>query len=147
MKSMKPILLFSFLLFASVFASDLDEHIVSNNEVADYNDSDDLDWSDDEDFSSDDDEDIIYSGMISAKKSPPPPPTNKLSNSASLTKIPFSAPSQQTSNLCKKQRCKLNGYTPIWLSHVSDACKNSYFKLSFPQKADCQDKFCMKVCV
>ncbi len=143
MKSVKPILLFSFLLFAGVFASDFDEHIVNNNELADYNDSDDLDLSDDEDFAADD-EDIIYSGMISAKPPPTPPPVNRLPSSSSLVKTPTAPPT--TPPPCKKWRCKMNGYTPIWTSKVSSYCKDNYAKLGIMAKASCQDQFCEKVC-
>ncbi len=80
--------------------------------------------------------------MISQKKPTTSPPPKILPSSQTLIRSPspISAPN------CKKWRCKLNGYTPIWLPNVSDTCKNHYQSLSWNFKAQCQDKFCQKVC-
>ena len=51
MKSVKPIVLLSFLFFASVIADDLSDPIsTNNNEISDYEDSDDFDYDYDDDY-------------------------------------------------------------------------------------------------
>ena len=141
MKSVKPIVLLSFLFFASVVADDFTEPITNDishkvNEVDDIDDSD-YDFDD-----NDEDEDIVYTtGMISAK-SPPPPPVVSLPSSQSLIKSP---PSIQVSS-CKKWRCGMNGYIPIWKSNVPVFCTKDYLKLPVMDKAYCQTNFCQQVC-
>lgn len=135
MKNMKPIVLLSFLFFASVIAEPLDYE--SSNEVADLDNSDDFydeDQVADADYD-DENEDIIFGGMVSAKPQSPPP--KFLPSAPSLIKAPPP---------CKKWRCQLNGYTPIWLPSVSSYCKDNYDKLGIMAKANCQDQFCQKVC-
>jgi len=148
MRSVKPILLLSFLLFASTLAEDFSEPLnndVSNIEESDFDDDFGL-----EDYDDDENEDIIYSGMISNKKSPPPPPPSFgsiLPSSSSFVKAPV--PIQKSPiqiNTCKRWRCQLNGYTPIWNSNAPSFCKDNYQKLSMDKKADCQKNFCYQVC-
>lgn len=144
MKSVKPVFILSFFFFASILASDVNEPITNN--LANYNDNDELDFTDDEDYDEDyvddNDEDIIYSRMVSAKPSPTPPPAFKLPSSPSLVKTPTAPPT----TICKKWRCTMNGYTPVWTSKVSSYCKDNYAKLGIMAKASCQDQFCEKVC-
>ena len=140
MKSVKPIVLLSFLFFASIIADDLSDPIsTNNNEISDYEDSDDFDY----DYNDDDDEDIIYTGMISAKPAPTPPPV-KGNTSPSLIKTPVAPPT--TPPPCKKWRCSMNGYIPKWKPDVSVACRDNYSKMGIMTKAVCQDQFCEKVC-
>ena len=115
---------------------------------------DDMDYLD-----NDENEDIVYTGMISSKKptaSPPPSGLSKtqsiLVNNALPTKLgPVSSPplpsfSGVTSATCKRWRCKLNGYTPIWKPGTPDSCSKIYGKLSMASRADCQNKYCEQVC-
>ena len=147
MKSVKPILLLSFLFFASVIADDFSEPVAnleSSNEIEDYDDSDEFDF-DDLDFGNED-EDIVYTNMISKK--PPPSPTSGLSNSKVQPVSNFiPAGNTVSSQMCKKKRCKLNGYIPIWNSDVTALCRDNYSKLSWSSKASCQERYCMQVCV
>lgn len=153
MKSVKPIVLLSFLFFASVIADDYSEPISSNNDLTVFDENEDLvnDDGADEDYNSDENEDIVYTNMIS-KKTPSPPPPVKFPSSSTLIKSPhpsssYNFPSSSfTPPTCKKWRCKLNGYVPIWTSSVTDFCKDNYSKLGWQQKANCQDQFCVKVC-
>jgi len=130
---MKSLILVSFLFFVSVYASNIEEPISnveeSNDELEDF-------YDDDYDFNSDDNEDIIYSSMVSAK----PPVTPPVKLTSSLFSPPVTPPT------CKKWRCTMNGYTPIWKPDVSAACKNNYSKMGIMTKAACQDQFCVKVC-
>jgi len=153
MRSVKPIVLLSFLFFASVIADDFSEPISTNSDVEDFDGNEDYDVNDSdvEDYDSDENEDIVYSNMIS-KRPPLPPPPTKYTSSASLIKSPppsssYIPPSSSfTPPTCKKWRCKLNGYVPIWTSSVTAFCKDNYSKLGWQQKANCQDQFCVKVC-
>ncbi len=142
MKSVKPILLLSFLFFASVIADDYSEPISTNNEVENFDSNEDygLEDSDVEDYDSDENEDIIYTNMIS-KKTPSPPPPLKYPSSASLIKSPPTTPPP-----CRKWRCSMNGYVPKWKPDVSAACRDNYSKMGIMTKAVCQDQFCVKVC-
>jgi hypothetical protein len=132
---MKSLILVSFLFFVSVYATNIEEPISnveeSNDELEDFYDDD-----DNYDFNSDDNEDIIYSSMVSAK----PPATPPVKLTSSLLSPPVTPPP------CKKWRCSMNGYTPIWKPDVSAACKNNYSKMGIMTKAVCQDQFCVKVC-
>jgi len=140
MRSVGPILLLSFLLFASTLAEDFSEQLnndFSNIEESDFDDNFGL-----EDY--DENEDIIL-GWFQIKKSPPPPPPSfgtKLPSSSSFVKV--TVPIQKSpiqSNTCKRWRCKLNGYTPIWNSDAPLFCKDNYQRLSMEKKADCQRNF------
>jgi len=137
MKSVKPIVLLSFLFFASVVAEPISN--ANSNDIADYDDSDDFDF---DNYDDGEDEDIIYTNMISSRPSPTPPAIKV--TSSTLIKSPPAPPT--TPPPCKKWRCTMNGYTPIWKSDVSAACKNNYAKMGIMTKAVCQDQFCVKVC-
>ena len=106
---------------------------------------DDMDYLD-----NDENEDIVYTGMISSKKPSAPPQQSVLVNNALPTKLgpASSSPSFSgvTSAACKRWRCKLNGYTPIWKSGTPPSCSENYNKLSMTSKADCQNKYCEQVC-
>lgn len=135
MKSVKPVVLLSFLFFASVIATDVSETSDNSEFTNDLADFDDIDNSQnyadaDEDYQGDDNEDIIYRGMVSAK---PPPVVN---TSPSLIKAP----------VCKKWRCNMNGYIPIWKPNVTPFCSKDYLKLSIQNKAFCQTNYCVQVC-
>lgn len=143
MKSVKPIVLLSFFFFASVIAEDVTESytVGESNDISEFDDLDDFDF---DNYNDSNDEDIIYSGMISSKKSPLPPPPSSLLKLPTQTYKHTSQTNAQVS--CKKWRCKLNGYVPIWKSDVTTSCKELYNKLSWQSKAQCQDKYCEKVC-
>lgn len=143
MKNLKPIVLLSFLFFTSVISNDFSQPLVDKNEIADFDDSEDFDFDNIDDFDNDENEDIIYTKMISAS-----PPTKKTTPSIPVPPPKYvSNPSFSATNVvCKKWRCKLNGYVPIWNKDVSSACSNNYGKLSWSNKAFCQEKFCEKVC-
>lgn len=147
MRTIKPIALISFLFFISVLAEnplstdDLTSSYETNNdyEISDLDDAADAD----DDYTSDYNEDIIYTNMISKKPPSTPPPV--LPSSPSLIKMPSSSQSLVTPT-CKKWRCNMNGYIPIWKSGASSFCTSDYMKLSMQNKAYCQDQFCEKVC-
>jgi len=141
MKSVKPVVLLSFLFFVAVASNDFRE-AEADYEVSDLEERDDV-LGDDYDYDDGDNEDIIYSGMISSKPAPNPP---SRPSSPSLIKSPPSSFAPIQPPPCKKWRCRLNGYVPIWTASVSSLCKDNYAKLGIMAKANCQDQFCQKVC-
>lgn len=142
MKSIKPIVFISFLFFAAVAANDFTEP-EADYEVSDLEDSDDM-LGEDFGYDAGENEDIIYSRMISAKPVAKPP---RLPSSPILIKSPPSSFTPTQPPVCKKWRCRLNGYTPIWVSYAPTFCTQNYGKLSWQAKAKCQDDYCQKTCV
>jgi len=157
MRTIRPIALISFLFFISVLAEkpqsadDLTSSYETNNdyEISDLDDAADAaNAADaDDDYTSDYNEDIIYTNMISKKPPSAPPATPSRLTSPSLIKVPSPSSSQSfVTPTCKKWRCNMNGYIPIWKSGASSFCTSDYMKLSIQNKAYCQDQFCEKVC-
>jgi len=135
MKSVKPIVLLSFLFFASVIADDFSEPVAnfeSSNEIEDFDDSDEFDFGADMDFGNEDEDIVNTEGA------------RVLPSSPNLIKAP-AAPS--TVPVCKKYKCKMNGNNLVWdpLLFAPSNCKQNYEKLANVLKFRCQ-AFCVKEC-
>ena len=132
MKIITPVILLSFIFFAAVAANDFTEPD-ADYELDALEDSDDM-LGNDFDYDDGENEDIVYTGMVSAK-----PPTPSLPTSSSMIKSP-SPP------VCKKWRCSMNGYIPNWKPNAISFCTKDYLKLSIYNKAYCQENYCEKTC-
>jgi len=135
MKSVKPIVLLSFLFFASVIADDFSEPVAnfeSSNEIEDFDDSDEFDFGADMDFGNEDEDIVNTEGA------------RVLPSSPNLIKAPAA---QNTVPVCKKYKCKMNGNNLVWdpLLFAPSNCKQNYEKLANVLKFRCQ-AFCVKEC-